>query len=117
MFKKMSLEKVKVFVLSVFFALMVASVFADSQSQIDSVMNYVKWIIGIVAGIVTASSVGFLMWGMHLKNQGDQKGNDMVKNALWTIVVCAVAFALLGALVLKGKELGTGVNGIEKGWQ
>jgi hypothetical protein len=117
MFKKISLERVKTYVMAAFFILYAVSAFAGSDDQIALVMQYVKWIVGVVAGIVTVSSVGFLMWGLHLKNQGDPKGNDMVKNALWTIVICAVAFALLGALIFKGKELGTGVNNIEKGWQ
>jgi hypothetical protein len=41
----------------------------------------------------------------------------MVKNALWTIVICAIAWALLGAFLFKGAELNTGVNNITNGWQ
>jgi lysylphosphatidylglycerol synthetase-like protein (DUF2156 family) len=95
----------------------VVAAIGDADSQIASVMTYIKWIIGIVAGIVTLSAVGTLMWGFHLKNLGDPKGNDMIKNSLMTIVVCAVAWALLGALILKGTALGTGVNKIDEGWK
>jgi hypothetical protein len=93
------------------------NVFASSDTEIANVMVYIKWVIGIVAGIVTASAVGFFLWGWHLKNQGDPKGPEMIKNAIWTLVMAAVAWSVLGALVMKGAELNTGVNNITKGWQ
>lgn len=117
---KINTNVLKSWILVLAFVLCTVSIFSAALSaddQIGNVMTYVKWIIGIVAGIVTLSAVGTLMWGFHLKNLGDPKGNDMIKNSLMTIVVCAVAWALLGALIVKGTSLGTGVTNIDKGWQ
>ncbi len=101
-----------VFVLSVF-----SVIFANSDQYMANVMSYGKWVVGVVAGIVTLAAVGYLMWGLHLRNAGDMKGDQMVKNALWTIVICAIAWALLGAFLFKGAELQTGVVNTTNGWQ
>lgn|GEM_PF-1825831 len=114
----MKVKMEKVLFLTVLFVLGIFSaIFADSNSYMQNVMAYGKWVVGIIAGIVTLSSVGYLMWGLHLRNSGDIKGDQMVKNALWTIVICAIAWALLGAFLFKGAELNTGVNNITNGWQ
>jgi hypothetical protein len=114
----MKMKTRKVLFMTVFFVLSVFSIlFADSTQYMANVMSYGKWVVGIVAGIVTLSAVGYLMWGLHLRNAGDMKGDAMVKNAIWTIVICAVAWALLGAFLFKGAEMQTGVNNITNGWQ
>jgi hypothetical protein len=86
----MKMKTRKVLFMTVVFVLSVFSViFANSDQYMANVMSYGKWVVGVVAG----------------------------KNALWTIVICAIAWALLGAFLFKGAELQTGVVNTTNGWQ
>jgi hypothetical protein len=107
--------RILLFTVTSFFAYTL--VFADADSNVAQVINYIKWLIGVLAGLVTVGSVGTLLWGLWERNNGNPKGDDRIKNSLWTILWCSVAWLLLGALVLAGGKFGTGIQGIEKGWQ
>jgi len=90
---------------------------ASSDDYVNNVMVYIKWIDGVISGFATLSAVGLFVWGKHQQTLGDPKGGDMMKNALWTVIIAAVGWAVLGALLLRGAELNTSITNAGKGWQ
>jgi hypothetical protein len=115
----MKKETKKTWFLAIAFVLgMVSVVFgADSTSYMANVMAYGKWVVSVIAGLVTLSAAGTLMWGYHLKDIGDMRGDAMVKNSFTTLIICGVCWALIGAFLFKGAELNTGAAGITEGWK
>jgi hypothetical protein len=114
----MKTETKKTWFLAIVFILgLVSVVYGDSTAYMANVMTYGKWLVSIIAGIATLSAAGFLMWGYNLKHMGDMRGDQMVKGAFTTLIVCAICWALIGAFLFKGAELNTGAAGITEGWK
>jgi ABC-type multidrug transport system permease subunit len=111
-------KEYKVLFLTVAFAMVYSLSFGASAEQyVTGLMNYIKWGVGILAGIVTALAVVFFLLGYIKKMNGDMKGDDQIKSAIQAAVAAAIAWALFGIIILGGTKFGTGIKGIEQGWK
>jgi len=112
-------KEFKVLIGVLFYAFLYNSIFAvmNPDQAIGQAINFIKWGIGAASSLATLIAGFNFIRGWIEKSNGNREGDERIKNAIYTIIAAAVGWILLVAIIGAGVKFGTGVSGMDKGWQ